>query len=467
LILVFDALSARHLALYGYHRETTPNLERFARRAVVYHNHHAGGNFTTPGTASLLTGTYPWTHRALNDAGVMGSAFEQRNIFSLLGEAYNRVAFPHNIYAHLLLNQIREGIDIYLDPQTFGLFNDMFYSRLLSGDREISLRAAEQLLFHDKEVPGSLFLALANELKTLLSMGRSRREFKHLYPRGVPYLCHYRSYFLLEDVVRGAYEVLRGTRHPLMAYLHFFPPHNPYRPRAEFVGIFQDEREPVAKPRHFFSQGCSQDWLDLERMWYDEYIAHVDAEFGRMYDSMRKDNLLRDNYVVVTSDHGELFERGVLGHATPVLYEPVIHIPLLIAVPGQEQRRDVYSLTSCVDLLPTLLHLTGRPVPDWCEGRLLPELGGNEDSDRTVYSVEAKLNSMRRPLTRATVAMVRGAYKLIHYFGYEGYESEFELYDLGNDPDELEDLYSPTDPIAADMQSQLELKLREVNRPYV
>ena len=63
-IVVFDAFSAHNISLYGYRRETTPNIARWAERAVVYHNHYAGGNFTTPGTASLLTGTYPWTHRA-------------------------------------------------------------------------------------------------------------------------------------------------------------------------------------------------------------------------------------------------------------------------------------------------------------------------------------------------------------------------------------------------------------------
>ncbi len=63
-VIVFDAFSAYNISLYGYQRETTPNIARWAERAVVYHNHNAGGNFTIPGTASLLTGTYPWTHRA-------------------------------------------------------------------------------------------------------------------------------------------------------------------------------------------------------------------------------------------------------------------------------------------------------------------------------------------------------------------------------------------------------------------
>ncbi|MBK9781637.1 MAG: sulfatase-like hydrolase/transferase [Anaerolineales bacterium] len=65
LIIVFDAMSAYNLSLYGYDRETTPNLARLSKRATVFHNHFAGGNFTTPGTASILTGSLPWTHRAI------------------------------------------------------------------------------------------------------------------------------------------------------------------------------------------------------------------------------------------------------------------------------------------------------------------------------------------------------------------------------------------------------------------
>lgn len=56
LIIVFDTLSAANISAYGYPRATMPNLARIAERATVYHNHYSGGNFTTPGTSSLLTG---------------------------------------------------------------------------------------------------------------------------------------------------------------------------------------------------------------------------------------------------------------------------------------------------------------------------------------------------------------------------------------------------------------------------
>src|SRR5689334_2377429 len=89
-VFVFDAMSASNLSIYGYPRNTTPNLEKFAQRATVYHAHHSGGNFTTPGTASLLTGTYPWTHRAINEAGLVARALTEHNVFTALGGQYNR-----------------------------------------------------------------------------------------------------------------------------------------------------------------------------------------------------------------------------------------------------------------------------------------------------------------------------------------------------------------------------------------
>jgi len=467
IIILFDTLSARHLSLYGYPRETTPNLTKFAEKATVYHNHYAGGNFTVPGTASLLTGTYPWTNRAFNPAGKMTDIHEQRNIFHLFGDEYNRIAYPQNMWAHLLLSQLDSDIDSYIDPQAFSLFDDVFYSQLMSGDVEFSHRSVEDLLFANKTSPGSLFLSLMSEIKTLIYEQINQKKLEDLYPRGIPNFAHYGVYFLLEDVIKGTLQALSKARQPFLAYLHFFSPHGPYRPRYEFVDIFYDDWTPLNKEQHIFSRGLSAEFLNEQRLWYDEYIANVDAEFGRLYDAMKENGLVRNSYIVLTSDHGELFERGVCGHFNQLLYEPIIHVPLLISKPDQRRRQDVHTPTSCVDLLPTLLHAVGRPIPSWCEGQVLPGFGGMEDSSRSVFSVEAKENPARTPLRQGTVAMIQGRHKLIHYFGYPSYKNEYEFYDLESDPEELHNLYASAKSIAFDMQNQLEEKLREVNRPYL
>src|SRR5512135_1113024 len=110
IIIVFDAFSAYNISLYGYHRETTPIMARLSKRAIVYHNHFAGSTFTTSGTASLLTGTLPWTHRAIRANGHVSKSFVRRTIFDVFSDYY-RIAYTHNDWAFTLLNQFRSEID--------------------------------------------------------------------------------------------------------------------------------------------------------------------------------------------------------------------------------------------------------------------------------------------------------------------------------------------------------------------
>ena len=85
-----------------------------------------------------------------------------------------------------------------------------------------------------------------------------------------------------------------------------------------------------------------------------------------------------------------MFERGELGHFTPLIFDPLIHIPLVVSQPGQKGRQDIRTLTSNVDLLPTLAHLANLPAPSWAEGEILPGLGGVENPDRSIFTIDAK-----------------------------------------------------------------------------
>jgi arylsulfatase A-like enzyme len=468
LILLFDALSARHMSLHGYHRETTPNLARFAEKATVYHRHYATGSFTPPGTASILTGTYPWSHRAFHFDAEVTSQYRHRNLFGLVGDSYCRIAYPHNTLAHLLLNGFREDIDIYLPPEQFGLVGGTLPSQLFPRDANIAFRSFENLLFRDWRLPASLFFAFADRLRLLAVERFGQKELVEHYPRGVPTLVQHKWFFLLEHVIDGIAAVMSRSPQPFLAYCHLFPPHEPYRPHRDFVGRFDDGWTPVAKKPHALSPGHSQESLNQWRVEYDEYVAFVDAEFGRLYDFLVESGLIESSYVIITSDHGQLFERGVHGHITELLYEPVIHTPLLISRPGQEHRADVHAPTSSVDLLPTLLRAIGQGAPEWCEGKVLVAPSAQEATvGRTVFALDAKANPVHRPLTKGTVAMIGDQYKLIHYLGYPGYDGEYELFDLKNDPEEQRNLYPTERVIAADMQHELERKLGEVNEPFL
>jgi arylsulfatase A-like enzyme len=232
--------------------------------------------------------------------------------------------------------------------------------------------------------------------------------------------------------------------------------------------LFNDEWLPVLKPQHFAAEGLAQAALNQRRRTYDHYLAYVDAEFGRLYEAMQENGTLDNTYVVITSDHGQMFERGIHGHITPTLYNPVLQIPLIISKPGQQERVDVHTHTSAVDVLPSLLTATGHPLPSWTEGRLLPTFSEEpDDPDRPIFAMDAKRNFREEPLTVGTMTLMKGPYKLIHYFGYDEFEDSFELYNLERDREEIQDIYDAEPAIAAALREEMAAKISEKNEPYL
>jgi hypothetical protein len=146
LVFVFDAMSAKNLSVYGYRRKTTPNLERFAQRATVYNQHYSAANFTTPGTASLLTGLYPWTHRAFNYSGLIARTITDHNVFRALGKQYYRLAFSQNMWANYFFGQFRGDIEKILSPAAFSLVNHIIGDKL-PRDLDIGHRVLDEFLF--------------------------------------------------------------------------------------------------------------------------------------------------------------------------------------------------------------------------------------------------------------------------------------------------------------------------------
>ena len=465
IIFLFDAMSAYHLSLYGYPRQTSPNMERLARRANVYHNHHSAGNFTTPSTASLFTSAYPWTHRAFSLGGLIHPSVAPNNLFSLLQGSYYQAVFSQNIFADMLLYQFERHLDRHEQLDSHSLAGHTFYDGLFANDAIPALKGYDQFLFKRQEAHGSLILSILNDLNVLLRQKYYSEKLSRLHPYGLPRLANTDVYYLNEQVMDGVIEMLDELPQPFFSYLHFMAPHEPYVPTSQFMGSFDDGWAPPAKKRHPLGFRIPQERLDNRRQTYDEYIANIDDELGRALDHLEASGLLDNSYVIVTSDHGELFERGVHGHSTPLVFEPVIRVPLIVSPPGGRERLDIHALTSNIDLLPTLLHIAGLPNPGWPAGRVLPGLGGAESPERSIYVVEAKKNPAQSPLEKATSALIKGAYKLVYYQGYKNYDGIYEFYDLENDPGELQNQY-PSHPAALELQAELDQKLVEVNQPY-
>lgn len=481
LLLVFDTFSARNMGLHGYARPTTPNMARFAEQATVYHRHYAGGSYTTPGTASLLTGAYSWQHRAFHLRTKVLPQYGDQNIFAALKPTHKTISYTHNALVSILFDQMQAYIDnkvptsaLALDESNFGdeVADAMYGTRLFSRDFFAAHYADRVILPKRNDGKGSsLFLSLAIRRQLRQRYFNFNRTYRQEFPRGVPRSPETDWYFLVEDAVDWMAATAAEETTPYFQYVHLFPPHSPYNSRADFDKIFDgDGFVPMPKPQFAYAPAdkrlFTQDQLDKKRQRYDEFIMYVDAEFGRLVDLLEEQGTLDNTILIMTSDHGELFERGIEGHITRSLYDPVVNIPLIVRLPGQTTRQDIFQPTTCIDILPTLTHLTGNPTPDWTVGTVLPGISAETDRNRDVFTMDGKENSKSRPHEVGTVALMRDNFRLIRYFGYDNVADAYELYNVADDPEEVNNLYSESDNLSQTLKQALLAALESVNAPY-
>jgi len=463
-------MSALNLSLYGYPRETSPFLSNFAERSTVYHSHYSASNFTTCATASMLTGMLPWKHRAFQYGGLINSEMTSHNPYSLFRDEYFRTAFCQNPWADHLVAQFYGDVDRFLPLTSFSLRGNTLLMDKIGKDRALSSIAFDEFLFNlENETMGSSLMGYL--YKSAVENSAVKQQTDPRYPKGLPEIDGF-AFYTNQGVYEGVLNQLRGleeTGLPYFSYFHLYSPHQPYKPDRKHFQLFQNDgiQFPV-KPLHPFNsaRGYSENDLLEKRIRYDQQVADVDSEFGSLIKKLDAEGVLDHSYVIVTADHGEMFERGFFGHGERMMYEPVIHIPLLIHTPGQTTRQDVRSRTSNVDLLPTLYAIDGKTAPAILDGKVFPEMGGVKDDNRPLFSIEAFENSAFLPIKKAVIAMRIGDYKLIAYPGYEKIVSEYELYDIASDPDELHNLAEVDTQTLSKMKEEFLAHLADANQQY-
>jgi len=466
LIIVFDAWTAKNISFMGYERQTMPALESLLDKAIVFHNHYSAAPFTTPGTASLLTGRYPWSHGAVYGGGKLHLGTAGRNIFRLLEDDYHRVAYSHNSFTDVLLRQLKPDLDQYVERDALYIDKDLLFDDLLVNDFEI-VNLVRQVSIFDYVAPFQSSLLLQRIYLGLRDL--KGKSWEKSFPLGLPLMGNVALRFVLEEAIDWLGENIRQWPEPFLGYFHFLPPHSPYHTRFEFIDRFKDDGyQPLRKPVHPLSFNYTTEEMDDARKAYDEFLLYVDAEFARLFDQLDRQGILDNTWIFLTSDHGEMFERGEIEHTTQLLHQPVIRVPLMVFAPGQAERVDVYEPTSAVDLLPTILTLAGRQIPEWCDG--LPLLG--EESglghSRPIYAFEAKLNPVSEPLNVFTLTKIQNGYKAMIAEGYDGLEAPLEFaYHLEDDPEELENLLDTDPSTAADLLDDLQAELPEISRRFM
>jgi arylsulfatase A-like enzyme len=193
-------------------------------------------------------------------------------------------------------------------------------------------------------------------------------------------------------------------------------------------------------------------------MHFDPYvgeIAFVDAQIGRLLKAIEGRRLLEHTIVIVAGDHGEsLGDHGERDHGIFV-YESVLHVPLMMRVPGLTPRR-TSAVVRIPDVMPTVLDLVSVPAPRMDGVSLRPLLtGAARDLGLEAYSESLYPERFGWSPLRA---LREGRYKLIE-------APRPELYDLDRDPFEQRNLYADRRSVADAMTGRLRVLAHERRAP--
>jgi len=226
------------------------------------------------------------------------------------------------------------------------------------------------------------------------------------------------------------------TDQPSFLWLHYLDPHDPYLPPREFS-------EPIGA-------GELND-VQTQRRLYQGEVRFIDSEIGRLVDTLKQEGVYDESIIIFTSDHGEEFlEHGEMGHGAD-LYQEVLHVPMLIRMPGGSARKTVSDYVPSNALLPTLMDLLAlaEPSREGWPSSLAPLI---EKQDASYdHPVVSGANRRREPQW----SIVIGGMKYI----YREQTDREDVYDLVSDPHERRSLTDPPGDFVAQAREALERHL--------
>jgi arylsulfatase A-like enzyme len=305
-LIVVDTLRADHLSLYGYDKPTSPELDAFARSAVVFTNVTSQAPWTSPSMASLFSSLYPSAH------GVAQRTAANR---------IPRLAATHETLAEALASAGWATIGVTSNPLLTaenGLAQGFGHYRLLFGGARLRAPAVSRFALEE--------------------LGPDPAQPFFLY-------IHYMD-------VHGPY------RAPDAFQNRFRPTGKPDPMPAAAI---------AALPRYLEIESAES--LADYRAAYDAGIRYWDENFGQLLEELEKRSLLDRTLVIVTSDHGEeFFEHGGFNHGR-TLFQEQVHVPLVFwskALDLEPKRID--HPVALIDVAPTVLGLLGVPAPAAFQG---------------------------------------------------------------------------------------------------
>ena len=420
ILVSLDTTRADHMSTYGYARETSPNLTALARDALNFTEARSPAEWTVPGHASMLTGMYPSRHGA-HYAGEWNAGpqiYGRKRVFPL---ADDRVTMAEVLAAR-------------------GYRTGGFVANFANLYRGFGM--AQGFEYYD-DAPGVMLKPVPHAVRLLQRFSPSflKRPFRST-----------------ADIASAALRFLDGGERgrPVFLFLNVLEPHQWVLPPAPF------DRWAQAIPgaarlaqKGFFTHAIPTHLKPVEQDFvtatYDGQIAFMDAQLGEFIAALKARGHYDNALIIVTADHGELLgEHDQVGHGGRMMYEGLLHVPMVVKMPGADHPRgDVSGPVQLVDLLPTVCAAVGAPVPDGVQGEPLPHV------DHEIVA-EEHINPefvahYGEVYDRAMRVVYDRSWKLIATS-----KGERLLFDLDRDPGEAENLASREPERAKELERRLE-----------
>ena len=394
LLLVLDTVRGLELGLGGYGKGTTPNIDRWSKRGVVFDRAIAPAPWTLPTHASVFTGKWPheldvgWS----KPLGTEPQTLAER--MTALG--YATGGFAANFVYCSYLFGLHRGFSVYHDYQ-----------------------------FSPSELLG------ASTIGRRLIDGWNRARGTYVMV-GRKSAAEVNAEFL-------SWERRTTPSGPWFAFVNYFDAHDPYDPDAPYRAQFPGTEEKWRSLAVLRERPAEE--LRALQAAYDGALASLDAQVGALLDDLDRRGVLANTMVIITSDHGEEFgEHGHTGHGSS-LYTPVLHVPLVV-LPARDSVATprVSRFVSLRDLAATIEEVA-RPSAPGLPGSSLRPLWRGDSSVVTSppFSSVNRLANLpdRYPVSRTNLRslITENRWHLIR--SDDGRE---QLYDLSSDFMESTDL---------------------------
>ena len=427
LFLQVDQMFAAALSAYGNGFSITPNLDRLFARGVTFDNTYCSYPICAPSRFSTMTGQLASRVRAYDNAAEMPAAIP---------------TFAHYLraagYQTCLAGKMH-----FVGPDQLHGFEERLIAELYPTD------------FVWNKVGTTFAPEQVSDARGVTYAGITRDTVQIAHDELVAFKARRKIY----DLAR------REDARPFLLCVSFTHPHEPFLCRKEDWDLYQDvdipppavgripdnELDPLSRrvgQMWSLLQDFDPDAIATARRAYYGSVSFVDRLIGQVLTALADCGFERDTVVLFTSDHGEMLgERGLW--FKKVFFEPSVRVPLVISLPGAAGPKQVSTPVSLLDLAPTLIAL----AHDGAEAELVEPLDGEsllpliDGSPRRAADVVSEL--MSEGLADPVVMIRRGRHKFIGGPNHPG-----QLFDLENDPRELNDLAG--DPGHADRLAELE-----------